>query len=304
MHYDPPLAHVLGGDDRATLLVYQVHHRCQLKGGVDRDGEHWIWEKYTGWLTPFASWESVRAVRRVVQRARDMGVLVTKKSRDTMLYRVDYDALRQLFMAADIPIPDWVPEFRPSPVTLDMMAEADIQQIAVAAWEETDSRVPPTVTHEEVRVTPEVTIRVPREVTTYGSHKLISLLHTHKPKANPHHIRHSLLASSEREPSDFIVRFCEVAGGKDRGYDPVQIEPNDWRLYTLNQLVTEHGTVNPDWAEWLWCEIEDMCDQGRPPDKPLGMATSIFQRMVAYETDLSTDPPRPAPRQRQLIASY
>ena len=303
MHYDPPLARVLGGDDRAALLVYQVHHRCQLKGGVNRDGEHWIWEKYEGWLTPFASWGSVRAVRRVVERARDMRVLVTKKSRDTMLYRVDYDALRQLFMAVDIPVPDWVPESDPSPVTLDMMVEVDIQQTAVAAWEETDSRVPPTVTHEEVRVTPEVTTRVPREVTTYGSHKLISLLDTHtQPKSK--HIRHTLLASSEHEPSDFLFRFCKAAGERDRGYEPMDIEPTDWRLKTLEQLAAEQGEVNAYWGDWLWCEIEDMCDRGRRPHTSLGMATAIFQRMVANGHDLSAEPPEPTERLIQSSARY
>ena len=296
MFFDPHLSLILGKDDRAALLVYEVHRRCGLQGGVDRDGEHWIWEKHEGWLTAFASWKSVR---RVIQNARDLGVLVTKQTRDAQLYRVDYDVLRQLFMAVDIPVPDWVPESRPSPVTLDMMAEADIQQTAVAAWEETEPRVRAVQTLGERSAEP----RVSAVHTPYGSHKLISLLDTHtQPKSK--HIRHTLLASSSEVPSDFIVRFCEVAGEQDRGYGPIVLKPNDYRLRTMDSVARAHGMVNPDWAEWLWYEIEDMCDRGRRPHTSLGMATAIFQRMVANGHDLSAEPPEPTERLIQSNARY
>ena len=296
MFFDPHLSHVLGDDDRAAILVHEVHRRCQLKGGMNRDGHHWIWEKHEGWLTAFASWKSVR---RVIQNARDLGVLVTKQTRDAQLYRVDYGVLRQLYAAADTPLPDWMPESTPSPVTLDMMAEADIQQTAVNAWEETEPRVRAVQTLGERSAEP----RVSAVHTPYGSHKLISLLDTHtQPKSK--HIRHTLLASSSEVPSDFLFRFCKAAGERDRGYEPMDIEPTDWRLKTLEQLAAEQGEVNPHWGEWLWCEIEDMCDRGRRPHTSLGMATAIFQRMVANGHDLSAEPPEPTERLIQSSARY
>ena len=300
MFFDPHLSLILGKDDRAALLVYEVHRRCGLQGGVDRAGEHWIWETFDGWLTAFASWKSARVARYVVKRARNLGVLVTRQTREgPMLYRVDYDVLRQLYAAADIPIPNWIPEIPSSPVTLDMMVEADIQQTAVAAWEDTESGVTIPDTREDIDCHSGVT----KSDTPYGSHKLISLLDTHtQPKSK--HIRHTLLASSSEVPSDFIVRFCEVAGEQDRGYGPIVLKPNDYRLRTMDSVARAHGTVNPDWAEWLWYEIEDMCDRGRRPHTSLGMATAIFQRMVANGHDLSAEPPEPTERLIQSSARY
>ena len=114
LSFDPHLSLVLGGNDRAALLVYEVHRRSAIRYDMYRDGHYWAVKTYEGWLKTFPSWKSVRAARRVVERARNLGVLVTKKSHDRpMLYRVDYDALRQLFMAADIPIPNWMPKSDP-----------------------------------------------------------------------------------------------------------------------------------------------------------------------------------------------
>ena len=299
MFFDPHLSLVLD-DTRAALLVYEVHRRCGLRGGVDRAGHHWIWETYEGWLTSDVSLKTARAARYVVKRARNLGVLVTRQTREgPMLYRVDYDVLRQLYAAADIPIPNWIPEIPSSPVTLDMMVEADIQQTAVTAWEDAESGVTIPDTREDIDCHSGVT----KSDTPYGSHKLISLLDTHtQPKSK--HIRHTLLASSSEVPSDFLFRFCKAAGERDRGYEPMDIEPTDWRLKTLEQLAAEQGEVNAYWGEWLWCEIEDMCDRGRRPHTSLGMATAIFQRMVANGHDLSAEPPEPTERLIQSSARY
>ena len=301
MFFDHHLSHVLGDDDRAAILVDEVHRRCGLRGGVDRAGEHWIWETFDGWLTAFASWKSARVARYVVKRARNLGVLVTRQTREgPMLYRVDYDVLRQLYAAADIPIPNWIPEIPSSPVTLDMMVEADIQQTAVTAWEDTESGVTIPDTREDIDCHSGVT----KSGTPYGSHeyKNENLIPKAQPKSK--HIRHTLLASSSEVPSDFLFRFCKAAQERDRGYEPMDIEPTDWRLKTLEQLATEQGEVNAYWGDWLWCEIEDMCDRGRRPHTSLGMATAIFQRMVANGHDLSAEPPEPTERLIQSNARY
>ena len=114
MFFDPHLSLVLGRNDRAALLVYEVHTRSAIRYDMYRDGHYWAVETYEGWLKAFPSWKSTRVARYVVKRARSLGVLVTRQTREgPMLYRIDYDVLRQLYMAEDTPIPNWMPKSDP-----------------------------------------------------------------------------------------------------------------------------------------------------------------------------------------------
>ena len=126
--YSPALDAALD-NTRLSLFVRQLHYQLEKEDfGEDRDGHHWVWFSSKEWRQQFP-W-SYGALRWVVNKGRALGVLVTRKTlRGPMSYRIDYQRLRALLDAQDIPLPDWFPTEIPEadPVTLGMFIEQEIE---------------------------------------------------------------------------------------------------------------------------------------------------------------------------------
>ena len=146
--YDSTLDAAIG-NTRLALLTRQLHYFLGLEGGVVRDGHHWIYKTFSQWYETFpwgtpGKFKKYAGVRRVVNRGRGLGVLVTRKRLEGgMDYRIDYRRLRAMIEGQGIPLPDWFPQELPDsdPVTLGMFIEDEIEA-AVEADSMGTSQVP------------------------------------------------------------------------------------------------------------------------------------------------------------------
>ena len=104
------------GNTRLALMVRQLHYLLGLEGGTYHDGHHWIWQSREEWLNIFG-WGNERAVRRVIEAGRKLGVIVVHRRgvQKSNLYRLDYHQLHRMFIQADTPLPDWFPVDIPEP---------------------------------------------------------------------------------------------------------------------------------------------------------------------------------------------
>ncbi len=83
-------------DEKSAMFIHQLHYWLNRpKIGYTVDGQRFIKNTYAGWTEPenFPFW-SVKTVQRVVNKLRDLGILVIEKARNkwdrTLLYCLNY----------------------------------------------------------------------------------------------------------------------------------------------------------------------------------------------------------------------
>ena len=131
---DTALALAIGRNgEKLTMLVSHLDWLLKREGfGVDHDGHHWVWKTHDELRTEiFMDGISLRQVKRIVDRGRETGVIVTFNPRNhkPLHYRIDYVVIRQLFESVSVEPPAWVRSPPTTGIQLDQFAEADIREV-------------------------------------------------------------------------------------------------------------------------------------------------------------------------------
>ena len=129
---DTALAMAIGRNgEKLAMLVSHLDWLLKLEGsGVDHSGHHWVWKTHEELRSEvFMDGISLRQVKRIVDRGRESGTIVTFNPRNhqPLHYRLDYRAIRQLFESVDVDVPAWVGPAPTDGIQLDQFAEADIR---------------------------------------------------------------------------------------------------------------------------------------------------------------------------------
>ena len=131
---DTALAMAIGRNgEKLAMLVSHLDWLLKLAdSGVDHDGHHWVWKKHEELRTEvFMDGISLRQVKRIVDRGREIGIIVTFNPRNhqPLHYRLDYAVISRLFESAAVDIPAWVEPQATTGIQLDQFAEADIRAV-------------------------------------------------------------------------------------------------------------------------------------------------------------------------------
>ena len=309
---DTALAMAIGRNgEKLAMLVSHLDWLLKLAdSGVDHDGHHWVWKKHEELRTEvFMDGISLRQVKRIVDRGREIGIIVTFNPRNhqPLHYRLDYAVISLLFVSAAVDIPDWVEPPATTGIQLDQFAEADIR----AALENSFDHIEPS----DIKVSEpsDIYVTSPSDVyDTSPSDINVTSLHTeedlqtrltdYKLARSPEEQNSEDSTQSPRAPSsptEFIMELSERLS-----VSPSARELNALRKIERDRLAEREGTlIAPGWASDI---DRTMREKWRGIDRPVGVAVYVLRDLIEQERagdlDMSEPPdwiPRP-PTEEEL----
>ena len=309
---DTALAMAIGRNgEKLAMLVSHLDWLLKLEGsGVDHDGHHWVWKKHEELRTEvFMDGISLRQVKRIVDRGREIGIIVTFNPRNhqPLHYRLDYAVISRLFESAAVDIPAWVEPQATTGIQLDQFAEADIR----AALENSFDHIEPS----DIKVSDpsDINVTSPSDVyDTSPSDINVTSLHTEE-DLQTIHTDYKLARSPEEQnsedstqsprapssPTEFIMELSERLSVSTSA-----MELNALRKIERDRLAEREGTlIDPGWASDI---DRTMRDKWRGIDRPVGVAVYVLRDLIEQERagdlDMSEPPdwiPRP-PTEEEL----
>ena len=115
IQYDPDLYRVLD-DVHLTLFTRQLAFLLRLKGGMEYQGHHWVWQTRAEWADMFG-WNE-RHITRTIQRGVDAELIVRKQMFDNRrLYRLCFEELQSMYEEAGFAPAEWLSETPTIPAT-------------------------------------------------------------------------------------------------------------------------------------------------------------------------------------------
>ena len=311
---DTALALAIGRNgEKLTMLVSHLDWLLKREGfGVDHDGHHWVWKTHDELRTEiFMDGISLRQVKRIVDRGRETGVIVTFNPRNhkPLHYRIDYVVIRQLFESVSVEPPAWVRSPPTTGIQLDQFAEADIREVLegppVQPIERSDIYVTSLADRGKSQ---HINIGEPSDmdVTSLYTDKVIQTSHTEKALASRTNQQFSQIDDIPSHgcpsASDFIAELATRLGMSASAR-----ELNTVKNIEQERSVERNGyMIAPGWA----LDIERTLQKNwRSIDRPVGAAVyelrDLIERETAGELDLSEQPdwiPRP-PTQEEIAAA-
>ena len=79
-----------------ALLIAQIDYWLGVKGGVERDGQHWVWKTVRDWQRDLIHVGSADSWGRVIRAAESTGIVITKRQPRGKLYTLDMSPLMGL----------------------------------------------------------------------------------------------------------------------------------------------------------------------------------------------------------------
>ena len=309
---DTALAMAIGRNgEKLAMLVSHLDWLLKLAdSGVDHDGHHWVWKKHEELRTEvFMDGISLRQVKRIVDRGREIGIIVTFNPRNhqPLHYRLDYAVISRLFESAAVDIPAWVEPQATTGIQLDQFAEADIR----AALENSPDHIEPSDIN--VSEPSDIYVTSPSDVyVTSPSDIYVTSLHTEE-DLQTIHTDYKLARSPEEQnpedstqsprgpssPTEFIMELSERLSVQSSAR-----ELNALRKIERDRLAEREGTlIDPGWASDI---DRTMREKWRGIDRPVGVAVYVLRDLIEQERagdlDMSEPPdwiPRP-PTEEEL----
>ena len=299
------LAHGLKGDVRLTMMVRHLDWMLKRpKFGRDLNGHHWVWMTYAQWREDIFPWASDKTVRRIVDRGRKLGLVVTHRAgyQKPLLYRIDYPSLQRLATVEGSSPPKWAgqpAEVAETGIQLDQWAEADIQEVAASTWTQDGSSIVESdhIESEQINVVTSDQSNVVKSDHSYlyrevlqRSHSLIKLASSTDKQVSEHDLNSS---DNPIQPTEFIAQLADLVD-----MSPSARELNALRKIERDRSAEREGTlIDRGWVS----DIErNMREKWRGIDKPIGVMVYLLRDLIEQEragdVDMSEPPgwiPRP-----------
>ena len=305
------LAHGLKGDVRLTMMVRHLDWMLKRpKFGRDLNGHHWVWMTYTQWRDDIFPWASDKTVRRIVDRGRKLGIVVTHRAgyQKPLLYRIDYPSLQRLTTAEGSSPPKWAgqpAEVAEAGIQLDQWAEADIQEVAASTWTQDGASMVKSdhIESGQLNVVTSDQSNVVKSDHSYLYREVLQRSHSSSELASSTDSKVSELDSKSSDnpvpPTDFIAQLADLLN-----VSPSARELNALRKIERDRLAEREGTpIDPGWASDI---DRTMREKWRGIDRPVGVAVYVLRDLIEQERagdlDMSEPPdwiPRP-PTEEEL----
>ena len=289
---DTALALAIGRNgEKLAMLVSHLNWLLKMEGfGVDHGGHHWVWKTHDELRTEvFMDGISLRQVKRIVDRGREAGVIVTFNPRNhqPLHYRLDYVVIRQLFESVSVEPPAWVESPPSTGIQLDQFAEADIREVLEGPLDQLGD--PSDINVTSLHTVKDLQIRLTdKELASRPNHELSEAS--------------DIVSHTNPSSSDFIE---ELAGRL--GMPTTARELNTLKKIEEERSVERNGNmIALGWA----LDIESTLQKNwRSIDRPVGAAVyelrDLIERETAGDLDLSEQPdwiPRP-PTEKEIAAT-
>ena len=317
---DTALAMAIGRNgEKLAMLVSHLDWLLKLEGsGVDHSGHHWVWkthEELRGEV--FMDGISLRQVKRIVDRGREIGVVVTFNPRNhqPLHYRLDYGVIRQIFESVGVEAPAWVEAAVTIGIQLDQFAEADIRAALEGspngAGDPSDMNVTSLAEGVEsedinVRGSSDINVTSPSDTeTTSPGDMNVTSLHTVE-DSQKRQTDSELASSTDKDVAEPSDNSSEIPSPQTEFImelaDRLSVSPSAREMNMLRKLEREWSAerngqlIDPAWA----IDIDrTMAENWQRIDRPVGVAVYVLRDLLEQEragdVDMS-EPPEWIPR--------